>query len=148
MARSLHWPLQALNFQTPIPAPNRPPEGDFAVAVPPEAHPASAATGAELGASVHAERCAVSELLQIARTVLTLDIAFESGVPDAAPATASMGTDRLKIPVVLRNGEVYGRLCCPNDDRRTAMGSRPGDALRTVAVLVGKEVDRHRRPSA
>jgi hypothetical protein len=32
-----------------------------------------------------------------------------------------------------------------SDDRRTPVGSRPADALRCVAVLVGKELDRHRR---
>ena len=102
------------------------------------------ATG-ELGVALHAERCAVSELLEIAKNVLTLDIAFEPRASDDGIAPASKDPSRLAVPVVLKSGQVYGTLWCPDDDCRTAIGNRVTDALRTVAVLVSHEVDRHRR---
>ncbi len=98
------------------------------------------ATGAR-----QAEHAVVSELLQIARTVLTLEITFEADPTRPSAASVPAGTARLDTPIVLRDGQVYGRLCCVSDDRRTPVGSRPADALRCVAVLVGKELDRHRR---
>ena len=115
---------------------------------------AAVPTPADPGAAVQAEQAVVSELLQIARTVLTLEITFEAGAPGAgadaspAPAPAPTGTGRFDMPVVLRDGQVYGTLRCVSDDRRTPVGSRPADALRCVAVLVGRELDRHRRRAA
>ena len=95
-----------------------------------------------------AEQAVVTELLQIARTVLTLEITFEAGPRRTAEVPVPAGAARLDRPVVLRDGQVYGTLCCVSDDRRTPVGSRPADALRCVAVLVGRELDRHRRRQA
>lgn len=95
--------------------------------------------------AVSAEQAVVIELLQIARTVLTLEITFQPGAPPPPALPVPDGTARFDTPVVLRDGQVYGTLCCVSDDRRTPVGSRPADALRCVAVLVGKELDRHRR---
>jgi hypothetical protein len=92
-----------------------------------------------------AEQAVVTELLQIARTVLTLEITFEAGPRRTAEMPVPDGAALLDRPVVLRDGQVYGTLCCVSDDRRTPVGSRPADALRCVAVLVGRELDRHRR---
>lgn len=94
--------------------------------------------------AVLAEQAVVIELLQIARTVLTLEITFEAGPERTAEVPVPDGTALFDRPVVLRDGQVYGTLCCVSDDRRTPVGSRPADALRCVAVLVGRELDRHR----
>lgn len=115
----------------PVPAP-------APVAIPP-------AAPEEPGTAVSAEQAVVIELLQIARTVLTLEITFQPGAPPPPALSVPDGTARFDTPVVLRDGQVYGTLCCVSDDRRTPVGSRPADALRCVAVLVGKELDRHRR---
>ncbi|MGF6527889.1 hypothetical protein [Variovorax sp. PvP013] len=112
--------------------------------------PASAPTPAPVASDVAAlaERAVVTELLQIAKTVLTLEITFEAGPRRTAEVPVPAGAALLDRPVVLRDGQVYGTLCCVSDDRRTPVGSRPADALRCVAVLVGRELDRHRRRQA
>lgn len=109
---------------------------------------AAVPTPADPGAAVQAEQAVVTELLQIARTVLTLEITFEAGAPSAEASPAPAPTGRFDMPVVLRDGQVYGTLRCVSDDRRTPVGSRPADALRCVAVLMGRELDRHRRRQA
>ncbi|UST53115.1 GAF domain-containing protein [Comamonadaceae bacterium OTU4NAUVB1] len=50
----------------------------------------------------------------------------------------------LSAPVVLRDGSVYGTLCCISHSTRTALGSRQIDALRYVAGIVAAELDKHR----
>jgi hypothetical protein len=109
------------------------------------AAPAAADAAAVSDVAVRAEQAVVIELLQIARTVLTLEITFEAGPRRTAEVPVPAGAALLDRPIVLRDGEVYGTLCCVSDDRRTPVGSRPADALRCVAVLVGRELDRHRR---
>lgn len=109
------------------------------------ASPAAADAAAVSDVAVRAEQAVVIELLQIARTVLTLEITFEAGPRRTAEVPVPAGAALLDRPIVLRDGEVYGTLCCVSDDRRTPVGSRPADALRCVAVLVGRELDRHRR---
>jgi hypothetical protein len=136
---ALSAPLPAAaNAATLLPAPAPAPAP---AAIPP-------ATPEEPVTAVSAEQAVVIELLQIARTVLTLEITFLPGPPPPSPSPAlpvPEGAARFDTPVVLRDGRVYGTLCCVSDDRRTPVGSRPADALRCVAVLVGKELDRHRR---
>ncbi|MET0192140.1 MAG: GAF domain-containing protein [Hyphomicrobiaceae bacterium] len=50
----------------------------------------------------------------------------------------------LSTPVVLRDGSVYGTLCCISHTARSALGNRQVDALRYVAGIVAAELDRHR----
>lgn len=133
----LVWPLRASNFQKP--GPGHASDTNVLQAL----QPGVAAN--DCGVFIDPEQCAVSELLDIARTVLSLDIGFEIRAYGNSLASVSRSPGRLNTPVVLKGGEVYGTLWCPNDDRRTAMGSRPTDALRTVAALLGREVDRYRR---
>jgi len=50
----------------------------------------------------------------------------------------------LSAPVVLHTGEVYGTLCCISHRPRTTLGPLQADALRSVADLVAKEIQKHR----
>ncbi|HUD33232.1 MAG TPA: hypothetical protein VMR43_09490, partial [Variovorax sp.] len=58
--------------------------------------------------AVRAEQAVVIELLQIARTVLTLEITFEAGPRRTAEVPVPAGAALLDRPVVLRDGQVYG----------------------------------------
>lgn len=48
----------------------------------------------------------------------------------------------LSSPVVLRDGTVYGTVCCISRKLRSALGSRQLDSLQHVAKLVAAEIDR------
>jgi GAF domain-containing protein len=48
----------------------------------------------------------------------------------------------LSTPVVLRDGRVYGTLCCISHTPRSALGNKPVDALRYVAGVVAAELDK------
>ena len=61
----------------------------------------------------------------------------------ASPKALNIGA-YLSTPVVLRDGSVYGTLCCISHTARSALGSRQIDALRYVAGIVAAELDRHR----
>ncbi len=61
----------------------------------------------------------------------------------ASPQALNIGA-YLSTPVVLRDGSVYGTLCCISHAARSALGSRQIDALRHVAGIVAVELERHR----
>lgn len=153
MARSLQFNASWLHQESanaptrsapmPVPSPVAANAPTLAPAPAPTATPPHAPD--EPVSAISAEQAVVIELLQIARTVLTLEITFQPGPPPPPAVPGPAGAARFDTPVVLRDGHVYGTLCCVSDDRRTPVGSRPADALRCVAVLVGKELDRHRR---
>jgi GAF domain-containing protein len=48
----------------------------------------------------------------------------------------------LSTPVVLRDGRVYGTLCCLSHTPRTALGNKQIDALRYFAGVVAAELDK------
>lgn len=50
----------------------------------------------------------------------------------------------LSTPVVLRDGSVYGTLCCISHKARSALGSRQLDSLRYVAGIVASELEKRR----
>lgn len=50
----------------------------------------------------------------------------------------------LSAPVLLKDGRIYGTLCCISHQRRSALGIRQSDALRKVATLVAAEIERNR----
>ncbi|RZI74794.1 MAG: GAF domain-containing protein [Pseudomonas sp.] len=50
----------------------------------------------------------------------------------------------LSTPVVLRDGSVYGTLCCISHTSRSALGSRQLDSLRYVAEIVAAELEKRR----
>lgn len=78
-------------------------------------------------------------------------------LPPAIPDTSALAESRsldatdlldirayLSTPVLLKNGEVYGTLCCISHRTRSALGIRQVDALRKVAALVAAEIERSR----
>ncbi|MGI4777493.1 MAG: GAF domain-containing protein [Janthinobacterium lividum] len=78
---------------------------------------------------------------------------FPNVIPDvlqlpeavALPGTAALNIAAyLSVPVTLRNGEIYGTLCCISHAPRTALGSRQIDALRKVAEIVSHELEKLR----
>ena len=50
----------------------------------------------------------------------------------------------LTTPVVLRDGSVYGTLCCISHKPRSALGPRQLDSLRYVAGIVAAELEKRR----
>lgn len=50
----------------------------------------------------------------------------------------------ISTPVVLRDGTVYGTLCCISHTPRSALGSRQLDSLRYVAGIVAAELEKRR----
>ncbi len=78
---------------------------------------------------------------------------FPNAIPDTAqlpealslPATAELNIGSyISVPVVMRNGEIFGTLCCISHTPRTALGNRQIDALRKVAEMVATELERQR----
>lgn len=50
----------------------------------------------------------------------------------------------LSTPVVLKDGSIYGTLCCISHAPRSALGSKQVDALRYVAGIIAKELEKRR----
>ena len=50
----------------------------------------------------------------------------------------------LSTPVVMRDGSVYGTLCCISHQPRSALGTRQLDSLRYVAAIVAVELEKRR----
>ncbi|RYF51302.1 MAG: GAF domain-containing protein [Cytophagaceae bacterium] len=50
----------------------------------------------------------------------------------------------ISTPVVMRDGTVYGTLCCISHTPRSALGSRQLDSLRYVAGIVAAELEKRR----
>ena len=82
-----------------------------------------------------------------------VDGRFPNAIPDTSklkeahelPATAAVKIGAyISVPVVLRNGDVYGTLCCISHTPRSALGNRQIDALRKVAEMVSVEVEKQR----
>ncbi|MDB5880035.1 MAG: diguanylate phosphodiesterase [Variovorax sp.] len=82
-----------------------------------------------------------------------VDGRFPNAIPDTSklqeahelPATAAVKIGAyISVPVVLRNGDVYGTLCCISHTPRSALGNRQIDALRKVAEMVSVELERQR----
>ena len=70
-----------------------------------------------------------------------------SALPESRALAASERIDikaYLSAPVLLKDGRIYGTLCCISHHRRSALGIRQADALKKVATLVGAEIDRNR----
>jgi GAF domain-containing protein len=65
--------------------------------------------------------------------------------PKAAhlPATQQIGIGaHLSVPVVLRDGRVYGTLCCFSHRSQPGLGDREVEALQSVARLVAVTIER------
>lgn len=82
-----------------------------------------------------------------------VDGRFSNAIPDtskspeamALPATAAMKiASYISVPVVLRDGEVFGTLCCISHKPRSALGNLQIDALRKVAEMVSIELEKQR----
>ena len=82
-----------------------------------------------------------------------VDGRFPNAIPDTSklqeahelPATAAAKIGAyISVPVVLRNGDVYGTLCCISHTPRSALGNRQIDALRKVAEMVSVELEKQR----
>ena len=82
-----------------------------------------------------------------------VDGRFPNAIPDTSklqeahelPATSAVKIGAyISVPVVLRNGDVYGTLCCISHTPRSALGNRQIDALRKVAEMVSVELERQR----
>lgn len=79
---------------------------------------------------------------------LPLAIPNTAALPEARELAVTECLDiraYLSAPVVLADGEIYGTLCCISHQPRSALGSRQVDALRTVAGLISKEIEKSRR---
>lgn len=75
---------------------------------------------------------------------LMQDVRLDAGVADLpAVKTLNIGA-YITAPVVLRNGSVYGTLCCISHKARSALGSRQLDSLRYVAGIVAAELEKRR----
>jgi EAL domain-containing protein (putative c-di-GMP-specific phosphodiesterase class I) len=60
----------------------------------------------------------------------------------AKPETASFPIGcHLSVPIPLRNGDVYGTLCCIGTKPLPALGERDLEVMRAVAALVGSHLD-------
>ena len=82
-----------------------------------------------------------------------VDGRFSNAIPDTSksseamtlPSTAAMKIAAyISVPVVLRDGEVFGTLCCISHTPRSALGNLQIDALRKVAEMVSIEVEKQR----
>lgn len=82
-----------------------------------------------------------------------VDGRFPLAIPDtsklpetaALPSTAAMKIAAyISVPVVMRDGSVFGTLCCISHTPRSALGNRQIDALRKVAELVSAELEKQR----
>ncbi|MGJ7579035.1 GAF domain-containing protein [Variovorax sp. RHLX14] len=82
-----------------------------------------------------------------------VDGRFPNAIPDTSaleeardlPSTAAANIGAyISVPVVLRNGEVFGTLCCISHTPRSALGNRQIDALRKVAEMVSVELEKQR----
>ncbi|RZL57446.1 MAG: GAF domain-containing protein [Variovorax sp.] len=104
---------------------------------------------------VSASMMSVGDSTHLAQTYCkrVIDGRFPNAIPDvlqipeavALPGTAALNIAAyLSVPVTLRNGEVYGSLCCISHSPRTALGSRQIDALRKVAEIVSNELEKLR----
>ena len=85
------------------------------------------------------QRVVDGRLPQVAR-----DARAEPGMADAAAAKVLDIGAYLSTPVVLRDGSVYGTLCCSSHAPRSALGSRQLDSLRYVAGIVAAEIEKNR----
>ena len=108
-----------------------------------DTHPASASMAAvgdsSLLAQSYCKRVADGRFPNVMPDVLQVPEAV------ALPGTAALNIAAyLSVPVTLRNGEVYGTLCCISHSPRTALGSRQIDALRKVAEFVSHELEKLR----
>lgn len=74
-------------------------------------------------------------------------------IPDTSALSESLALEATKLldikaylsaPVLLKDGRVYGTLCCISHQRRSALGIRQSDALRKVAAMVAAEIERNR----
>jgi GAF domain-containing protein len=61
----------------------------------------------------------------------------------AAVKTMDIGA-YLSTPVVMRDGSIYGTLCCISHTPRSAIGTRQLDSLRYVAGIVAAELEKRR----
>lgn len=61
----------------------------------------------------------------------------------AAVKTMDIGA-YLSTPVIMRDGSVYGTLCCISHASRSALGTRQLDSLRYVAGIVAAELEKRR----
>ena len=69
-----------------------------------------------------------------------------AAVPDAASATASPGVGAyVGVPVQLRDGSVYGSLCCVSTQPTGALVERDARLLEVLARIVGDQIDRERQ---
>lgn len=82
-----------------------------------------------------------------------VDGRFSNAIPDTSksseamtlPSTAAMKIAAyISVPVVLRDGEVFGTLCCISHTPRSALGNLQIDALRKVAEMVSIELEKQR----
>ena len=71
-----------------------------------DATPRAATARTDATGARQAEHAVVSELLQIARTVLTLEITFEADPTRPSGASVPAGTAPLDTPIVQRDGQV------------------------------------------
>jgi GAF domain-containing protein len=68
-------------------------------------------------------------------------------MPEMAGLAAAKALDigsYLSTPVVMRDGSVYGTLCCISHQPRSALGTRQLDSLRYVAAIVAAELEKRR----
>jgi GAF domain-containing protein len=77
---------------------------------------------------------------------LLADASSRPELADVAAAKVMNIGAYLSTPVVLRDGRVYGTLCCISHAPRSALGNRQIDALRHVAGIVATELDKRRQP--
>lgn len=64
--------------------------------------------------------------------------------PESAqlPATHAMGVGaHLSVPVVLRDGSVYGTLCCFSHEAMNWLAERDADTMRSIANLIARRID-------
>ena len=72
------------------------------------------------------------------------DVRSDPSLAELAAVKALNVGAYLSTPVVLRDGSVYGTLCCISHKARSALGSRQLDSLRYVAGIVATELDKRR----
>lgn len=72
------------------------------------------------------------------------DTALKPDMKELAAVKAMNIGAYLSTPVVLKDGSVYGTLCCISHGPRSALGSRQVDALRYVAGIIANELEKRR----
>lgn len=101
-------------------------------------------TNVQPGASAPLETTLCQRVVDGRLPRIARDARLMPEMADLAAATALDIGSYLSTPVVMRDGTVYGTLCCISHQPRSALGTRQLDSLRYVAAIVAAELEKRR----